>query len=223
MSSVKLTPQYIFALVLLACFVLGYLVYSQLIQPRQLEITTLNGEIEQRQLQLSADQGKAAQVLNLTKEVQGLEVERERFLQALPPTANFGQVISNIKQTVSAAGGDLKSLGFSAGTADANLPAGVKPIGITMTIDGQFPQLFEVLRNLELQGRFTTVDTVGLQSQANDSVQGNQGTRLSGNMGLTVYTFDAAQAAAGGTTPAAAGTPAPAPAAPAPSASGGTQ
>ena len=72
MSSVKLTPQYIFALVLLACFVLGYLVYSQLIKPRQLEITTLNGEIEQRQLQLSADQGKAAQVLNLTKEVQGL-------------------------------------------------------------------------------------------------------------------------------------------------------
>lgn len=223
MSSIKLTPQYIFALVLLGCVLLGYLFYSQLIQPRQLEITTLNGEIEQRQLQLSADQGKAAQVLTLSKEVDRLEVERERFLQALPPTANFGQVITNIKQTVSAAGGDLKSLGFSGGAADPNLPAGVKPIGITMTIDGQFPQLFEILRNLELQGRFTTVDTVGLQAQSSDSVQGNQGKKLSGNMGLTVYTFDAAQAAAGGTTPAAPGTPAPAPAAPSAPAPGGTQ
>ncbi|MGX9686341.1 type 4a pilus biogenesis protein PilO [Deinococcus wulumuqiensis] len=229
MNAIKLAPQYIFALALTASLVLGYLFYTLAIQPRQLEITALNDEITGKETTLAADQAKAARVPVLTAEVARLEVERDKFLQALPPTANFGQVVANLRQTVSAAGGDLKTLSFGgSGAAAANLPAGVRPIGMTLTVDGKFPQLFQILRSLELQGRFTTVDNVNLQSVTGTGPGSGTGTGglLSSNLGLTVYTFDAAQAAG---APAAAGTvpggtpPAAAPAAPAEPAAGGTQ
>ncbi|MHA0034904.1 hypothetical protein ACXXDK_08290 [Deinococcus sp. PESE-38] len=104
MKAIKLAPHYIFALVLTLCLVLGYLFYTMAIQPRQLEITSLNDEITGKETTLAADQAKAAQVPTLTAEVARLEVEREKFLRALPPTANFGQVVANLRQTVSAAG-----------------------------------------------------------------------------------------------------------------------
>ncbi|WP_278912381.1 type 4a pilus biogenesis protein PilO [Deinococcus wulumuqiensis] len=227
MNAIKLAPQYIFALALTASLVLGYLFYTLAIQPRQLEITALNDEITGKETTLAADQAKAARVPVLTAEVARLEVERDKFLQALPPTANFGQVVANLRQTVSAAGGDLKTLSFGgSGAAAANLPAGVRPIGMTLTVDGKFPQLFQILRSLELQGRFTTVDNVSLQSVAAAGSGTGTGGLLSSTLGLTVYTFDAAQAAG---APAAAGTvpggtpPAAAPAAPAEPAAGGTQ
>lgn len=227
MNAIKLAPQYIFALALTASLVLGYLFYTLAIQPRQLEITALNDEITGKETTLAADQAKAARVPVLTAEVARLEVERDKFLQALPPTANFGQVVANLRQTVSAAGGDLKTLSFGgSGAAAANLPAGVRPIGMTLTVDGKFPQLFQILRSLELQGRFTTVDNVSLQSVAVAGRGTGTGGLLSSTLGLTVYTFDAAQAAG---APAAAGTvpggtpPAAAPAAPAEPAAGGTQ
>ena len=222
MKAIKLAPHYIFALVLTLCLVLGYLFYTMAIQPRQLEITSLNDEITNKETTLAADQAKAAQVPTLTAEVARLEVEREKFLRALPPTANFGQVVANLRQTVSAAGGDLKTLNFAgSGAAGANLPAGVRPIGMTMSVDGRFPQLFQILRSLELQNRFTTVDNVSLQTQ-DDAGTGGGGT-LGSTLGLTVYTFDASGAAS---TPDAAAAPAPgtpAPAAPAAPAAGGTQ
>ncbi|MHA0034903.1 GspMb/PilO family protein [Deinococcus sp. PESE-38] len=73
------------------------------------------------------------------------------------------------------------------------MPAGVRPIGMTMSVNGRFPQLFQILRSLELQNRFTTVDNVSLQTQG-DAGTGGGGT-LGSTLGLTVYTFDASGAA----------------------------
>ena len=223
MNAIKLAPQYIFALALTASLALGYLFYTLAIQPKQLEITTLNDDITAKETTLAADQAKAARVPALSAEVARLEVERDKFLQALPPTANFGQVVANLRQTVSAAGGDLKSLAFGgSGAAAANLPAGVRPIGMTLTVDGRFPQLFQILRSLELQGRFTTVDNVSLQSVSAAGRSAGTGGVLGSTLGLTVYTFDASGAASPPDAAApAAGTPAPA--APAAPAAGGTQ
>ena len=102
MNAIKLAPQYIFALVLTACLALGYLFYTLAIQPRQLEITTLNDDITSKETVLATDQAKAARVPALSTEVARLEGERDKFLRALPPTANFGPVVANLRQTVSA-------------------------------------------------------------------------------------------------------------------------
>ncbi|SEJ23011.1 type IV pilus assembly protein PilO [Deinococcus reticulitermitis] len=214
----KLTPQHLFLLTLLGSLLLGYLVYLTMIQPRQQAINALGEEISLRQLTRAQYQAAASQIPALRSEVGRLEQEREQFLRALPTTANFAQVVDDLRRTIEAAGGELVNLSFTSGSdaKGAALPAGVKPIGMTLDVGGQYAELFQVLRSLELQRRFTTVDSVSLQAPAEDAGTPN----LSGTLGLTVYVFDAAQAtgsAAAGATPDA-GTPAPA----APE-SGGTQ
>lgn len=231
-NSVKLSPQMTFGIVLAASILLGYLFYSMVIQPRQQAINDLKTQIEARRMTLQSDQAKAAQVETLKTQVDALVVERDRFVEALPATANFGQVVSDLRQTVSASGATLTSLNFASTGAEAspNLPAGVRPIGMTMAVRGDFPQIFQVLRNLELQGRFTDVSSVSLQTvgqNAGQGVQVQEPGSMTSNLSLVVYTFDAAQAAGTGATPvngapAAGGTaPAAAPAAPAAPAAGG--
>lgn len=211
----KLTPQHLFILVVLGSFLVGYLCYLMLIQPRQQAITALNDEISMRQMTQARYQAAANQIPTLRAEVQRLEGEREQFLRALPTTANFAQVVDDLRRTVEAAGGQMTDLSFNAGgAAKEALPAGVRPIGMTLNVGGQYAELFQVLRSLELQRRFTTVDSVSFQAPGEDA----GATDLSGALGLTVYVFDPAQAASPGAADTAAGTPAPA----APE-SGGTQ
>ena len=81
-----------------------------------------------------------------------------------------------------------------------------------MNVSGTFPQLFQVLRSLETQNRFTTVSTVGLQLPTATSFN----PPLEGALGLTVYTYDPAQGGAAEVPAAVAGAAAAAPA-------GGTQ
>ncbi|WP_291424948.1 type 4a pilus biogenesis protein PilO [Deinococcus sp.] len=152
-------------------------------------------------------------------QVAQLEADRAAFVRALPDSTQFGQVVAQIRTNVAAAKADMQSLNFVPSSV-ANLPAGVRATDINMSVSGRFAQLFQVLRSLETQSRFTTINNVSLALPAATSLDPN----IAGTYIVTVYTYDPTLAAgtlpAGAatgtvTTPAAPGAAAPAPAAPA--------
>lgn len=189
----KLAPQYLFALAAALFVVVLALFYTLVIQPRYAQISSLRDDLSARQLTETQYRSASAAVPNLRTTVARLEVERSEFLRALPPTTRFAQVVEQLRANVSAAGAEMGNLSFApAATGSVTLPAGVRSVGINMNVSGTFPQLFQVLRSLETQNRFTTVSTLGLQLPTATSFNPS----LEGTMGLTVYTYDPAQTGA---------------------------
>ncbi len=211
--SVKLSPRDTFLLVLLLCILALVGWYFLYFQARQDQIVSLQQDLDTRSQQLTSYRSARARLPGLRSEIAGLQTERDTFLRALPPSANIGGVVSDIRQNVASAGGDLSGLSIAPGTA-TGLPAGVRPISLNVTVSGRFQPTFQIIRTLETMSRFSNVNSLALTLPAPDSLD----PKLNTTMAMTIYTFDAAGA---GTAPATPGAPPPAPAAPAPA--GGTQ
>ncbi|MBZ9712750.1 type IV pilus inner membrane component PilO [Deinococcus multiflagellatus] len=212
--SIKLAPRNVFLLVLAVCLIVGALWYTMRFQARQAEISALQSDLDSVNARVLTLRANAARLPALREEVATLSRERQVFLAALPQTANYNAVLDEVRLNASAAGATLS--GFTVQTGNTtNLPAGVRPLSLNLNVSGRFAQLFQLLRSLETMNRFSTVTAVNLQLPAATSLD----PRLESTMGLTVYTFDPAQAAA---TPGTAEAPNAAPAAPSAPA-GGTQ
>ncbi|GAA0518277.1 type 4a pilus biogenesis protein PilO [Deinococcus depolymerans] len=210
----KLSPRNLFLAALGLCLVILALWYTMRFQPRQAEISNLKGELETVNARVTLLRDNARKVPALREEVAKLKVQQDEFLAALPQTANFGGVLDELRLTSSAAGASMESFNVQSGNA-VGLPAGVRPIGLNLSVSGRFAQLFQMLRSVETMSRFTTVNNLSLQLPEATSLD----PELQGTLALTVYTFDPSQAATG--TPGAPDAAPAAPAAPAPA--GGTQ
>ncbi|WP_102125161.1 type 4a pilus biogenesis protein PilO [Deinococcus planocerae] len=212
--SVKLAPRSIFFLTLAACVLAAMGWYFLRFQPRQQEITLLRGDLELTRSRAETYRAAQRALPELRQTVAGLEVERDQFLRALPATAQFGTVLDEVRRNVTAAGAELTSFTVQSGNV-AGLPGGVRPINLSLSVQGRFAEVFRALRSLETQNRFTTVGALGLQLPQADALD----PRLQGTLNLTVYTFDQTQPGTAGAAPQA---PEAAPAAP-PAPQGGTQ
>lgn len=182
----SLQPQYIFAIVLTLSFAIAFALYTFLIQPGRDRLTELRNEQSQKENQALQYRSAVAAIPDLEKKVEKLKVEREEFINALPKTAEFGNVAQQIRGTVVAAGTELKSLGFSPGGKDQNTVPGVQPMNMNLSVSGQFAEVFNVLRQLETQNRFTTVQSVDMQMPTANSFDPD----LESSFNLKVYTFD---------------------------------
>ena len=219
MSS-KLPPQYLFALVLALCAAVVALFFTMYVRPRQDAIAALQSDLATRQMTAESYRSDVAKLPALKTDVAKQEADRAEFVRALPTKTQFGQVVAQIRADVTAAKADMKALNFSGGSG-TNLPAGVNAVSVNMDVSGKFGQLFQVLRSLETQSRFTTIDNVSLTMPAASSFDPG----LEGKYVMTVYTFDPAQAGAPSDAPAPAAGAAStaAPAAPATAPAGGTR
>ncbi|WP_309570172.1 type 4a pilus biogenesis protein PilO [Deinococcus sp.] len=210
----KLSPRNLFLVALAACLLLIGLWYTLRFQPRQAQISELSGQLDTLNTQVATLRTSAARLPALRTEVEAMRTERETFLAALPSAANFGPVLDELRLTTAATGATMNNFSVQTGNV-ANLPGGVRPLNLTVGITGKFSQVFQTLRAIETMSRFTTVSNVSLQLPTATSFDPN----LEGSLGMTVYTFDPAQAAAqAGATPNAPAAPSAPPAAP-----GGTQ
>ncbi|MFK7602460.1 type 4a pilus biogenesis protein PilO [Deinococcus sp. SM5_A1] len=215
--STKLSPRNLFLIVVAVCLLVLALWFVLRFQPRQQQITDLQSQVEPLQTRVAVMRSASQGLPALRERVAKLRIDQQEFVTALPEAANFGAVLDELRRTMAASGATLNTFAVQGGGAAAGLPGGVRPIGLSMGVSGKFAQMFETLRALETAGRFTTVNNVALQLPAATSFD----PELQGTLGLTVYTFDPAQAsaqAADGITQA----PEAAPSAPA-SAPGGTQ
>lgn len=209
----KLTPQTQFLLVAALCVLALLAFFLYYYKPKQETLTMMRDDLAAKQTTAAQYRAAVAAIPDLKVKVAELEQDRAEFVRALPTTQQFGQIVEQLRANATASNTEVTNLTFT-NSQQANLPAGVRPININMNVKGQYGQVFQLVRRLETQNRFTTLNNVDLQLPAADSFNPN----LEGTLALTVYTFDPAQAAlpAGtptGTTPAGNTAPAAAPAA----------
>ncbi len=212
----KLKSRDIFLIALAATLLIFLLWYFVIFQNTRNTITSLQSQLDTLNIQRDAARAAVAELPRLRQQVAELQVKRDVLLRELPQTAQIGNVVDEIRTDVLAAGGTMTSVAQGNGAA-AGLPAGVTPIGLNLGVDGSFNSLFRVLRSLEGMSRFSTINSVAVNLGGTaDSFD----PKLTGQMGVTIYTFNPNAAGAGVTSgDSTNGTPA-APAAPA---AGGAQ
>lgn len=170
----------------LVCALLAGAIWNFMVKPQDEKITEKETTLEQKKLQLQQYKDAAAQLPSLREEVAKLEVERQEFLDALPKAAQFGKVVQDLKTTIQTSNTQMRSVDFSAGS-NQDLPAGVRPMAINLSLGGKFGEIFQALQRLETQGRFTNVNSLNLQMPTATE----QDPVLESGLVLTVYTYDA--------------------------------
>lgn len=201
-----LTPQRLFLLVLALCLLALLAFFLYYFKPKQENLTNMRADLSAKQTTVAQYRAAVAAIPELQTRVQQLEKDRAEFVRALPQTQQFGQVLDQLRANAAASKTQITNLTFANGQA-TDLPAGVRPININLTVKGQYGQLFQLVRRLETQNRFTNVSNLDLQLPKADSFNPD----LQGMLGLTVYTFDpnlAAPPATGTRTAPAASAPA---------------
>ena len=206
----KMPPRNLFLITLAACLAVAGMWYTLRFKPRQDEIALLRTDVQTAQDKVTQYRTAQAQLPTLREEVAKLRVEQAEFLRALPNTANFGSVLNELRQTSGANGVNLTNVTVSTGAA-TGLPAGVRPIALTLNLNGKFRNVYRTIQSVETMGRFTNINSVALQLPQADSLDPD----LESNLGLTVYTYDPNLAAVPADPNAAPAAPAAAPAAPA--------
>ncbi|AFZ69238.1 type 4a pilus biogenesis protein PilO [Deinococcus peraridilitoris] len=209
----KLKGRDVFLIVVVLVVLASALWYTLFYSASKAEIDNKKLELESLATQVQASRAAVAQLPALQQDVAQLSLQRDELLRALPATAKMGSLLSEIRTNVLASGAELTGVTQGGGQA-AGLPAGVRPLGISLSLDGQFAPLYRVLKSLEAMNRFSTINSVGLTMGNPESFD----PKLSGQVALTIYTFDPSAAGqAGNNAPNAA------PAAPSAPPAGGNQ
>ncbi|MBB6097707.1 type IV pilus assembly protein PilO [Deinobacterium chartae] len=215
-SKVKLKQRDVALIVIVVTALAAMGWYFGMYQPTLTTNQSLQDELDIAQLELVRTRAAAASLGQLREAVAQLEEQQARFLRALPETAEFGRLLADLRSSVLASGATLVSVSQSEAQG-ASLPAGVRPIGVSLSLEGSFDAIYRVLQSIERLERFSTINALSINLPGEVTSFDPQ---LSSQLGLTVYTFDpqAATPATTETAPAAPAAPA-TPEAPA----GGTQ
>ena len=213
----KLKPRDTFFLVVGVCLLLLLAWYFMRFQTRQNQIQDLNTQLDLSNTQLQGLQDQQAKLPALRTQVAELDNKQKVFVRALPQTLKMGQVISDLRDSVLAYGGNINGL-TSQPSTEANLPAGVQATSLTLNTQSRFDEMFRTLQSVEIMGRFSKITGVNIKLPAPNA----KDPELDSTINLTVYTFDPAKAqpTAPNSVPGGASAPA-APAPAAPSTSGG--
>ncbi len=217
----KLKPRDVFFMVVGLCVVVLVAWYLTRFQSRQQNIQEIQSQLELSATQLQGLQDQQAKLPGLRSEVKALEQQQDVFVRALPSTVRMGQVISDVRDSVGASGGNLEGVTVQNAT-ETNLPSGVQAVNLSVNLQGRFAPVFRTLRSVETMGRFSKITSVSINLPAPNAADPS----LNSSINMTVYTFDPAQvqpssaAPAGSTAPDAPAAPA-APAAAPSSSSGG--
>ncbi|AZI42722.1 pilus assembly protein PilO [Deinococcus psychrotolerans] len=181
----KLKPRDLFFIVVGLCLIALVMWYFLRFQARQQEIQAVQTSLDDADTRLATLQGQQAQLPQLRTDVRALEQEQEVFVRALPSTVKMGQVIRDVQDSASAAGGKIDGITV-ASSAEANLPAGVQAVNLNVNVQGRFAPTFRTLRSVETMGRFSKITSVNMTLPAPNDTDPN----LNSVINMTVYTFD---------------------------------
>lgn len=196
MNNNRLDPKYIFAIALALSFLVLGLWYTFRYQARQEEMTNLKTEIETATAQVEQYRQAEAQLPALREEVAQLETERAAFVAALPQKTEMASLLGEMRTNAQKSGTNIQGVNAEGDNSTADLPGGVRPIPIAITMVGNYDQVFRTLQAMETMNRFSTIDQLVLQSGEATTLNPD----LNGTLNMTVYTFDPALAAPVATT-----------------------
>jgi type IV pilus assembly protein PilO len=193
LSKINLSGQNI-ALIVIAVSVLAAVAwYFTLYSNTLAESDTIRGEIETLNQQKQVGERARANVTQLCQTVADLERQKADFLRALPSNEQFSGLLETLRTQTGTNGGRINSLNRSAGSATGGaVPAGVKSIGINLSIEGSLDAIRGLLGAFEQQQRFLKVETLSLTqggTLAGPNVAASNPT-LSSTMAMTAYIYD---------------------------------
>lgn len=162
-------------------------------QPKGDEIVAKQGEKETLQIQVDRAREASAALPQLREEVARLEIDKQEFLQQLPETVRFAEVLQDLRRVVAESGSTMNSVSPSAAGAAPGLPAGVVAINVNMGLETTFPGLLRLVSSIQALQRFSTINNVNLSLSSAPSGNLSNPT-LNTNLNLTVYTFDVTKA-----------------------------
>lgn len=214
-----LDSRTIFMIVAGLCLIALLYWFLVLFKGRQQRLQDLNTQLDTASTQLSDLQGKQSRLPAMRQEVEDLTQKQATFAAALPANKEMGEVVRSLRDNVKSSGGAITSVSSSASASNSGLPAGVKPIDITLMMTGDFPAVYRSLQAIETMRRFTKIRSAELNLTSDGSEQGTPKNVLNSTINMTTYTFDPTQVQPAAATDAPGS--APAPAAPAPASQGG--
>ena len=135
-------------------------------------------------------------VVKLCQVVTDLQLQKAEFLRALPSNEEFSSLLDTLRIQAARAGGGpskgISSLGRTAGaSAGAAIPAGVKAIGINVSLEGTLDGIRGLLASFEQQQRFMKVETLSLaQAGGTDPNAPVTNPLLASTMAMTAYIYD---------------------------------
>lgn len=96
-------------------------------QPRQQQITDLQGQLEPLQTRVTVMRSASQGLPALRERVAELRTDQQEFLTALPSAANFGSVLDELRRTTAATGATLNTFTVQGGGAAPDCPAACGP------------------------------------------------------------------------------------------------
>lgn len=158
-----------------------------LYQPTQDRIASLEADITRLDAQIVAGERARANLPQLRQTVAELEADRREFLAQLPRESDIGPFIERIRLTASESDVEIQSV--SQGNANEDVQD-VRPIGFTVSSNGDFLSTMTFLQQLETLQRFTKINQVGLNSGGGgDGAPDPNDPTLNANYNFTIYVY----------------------------------
>jgi type IV pilus assembly protein PilO len=162
---------------------LGVAWFFLMYRPSQERIARLESEITQLDLQIQRGLAAQRNLPDLRAAVAQLELAREEFLAELPRESQIASLLDQLREAAELSEATFASLS-STGARTENIQ-GVRPLGFTMNMVGDYASTLAFLRSLEELRRFTKIHQVNL-SLADDA---SDNPPLNSSFSFTVYVF----------------------------------
>jgi type IV pilus assembly protein PilO len=167
--------------------------YLTLYQSAQTTIADLSTQIDALEAKKQVGENAQRNVIRLCGVVAGLETDKVNFLSSLPSSEQFSKLLTSIRTQIANNKGQLNSINRQLGAgSNSVIPAGIRAVNLTLTLEGTYSSLFGILVALEQQQRFLNVDNVSFQTTQSNSADSasNANPKLSSNLSIAAYVYD---------------------------------
>ncbi|HEV8627011.1 MAG TPA: type 4a pilus biogenesis protein PilO [Acidimicrobiia bacterium] len=161
------------ALAVMGAIIAAYGWNSVFLGPRNKARTAVHNELSAARQQEQDLRQNMAQLRKLGAETQSREAELTRLGRLVPADADLAGAILALDETAKQAQVTMGSLIPSPSAATAG--GGPATLGVTMTIDGTFDQIYDYLSRVETLDRLVVIDSVQLAGGGNGTGNGPAG------------------------------------------------
>ena len=196
LSKISLTGQTIALIVIALSVLIAAAWYFTMYTNTLAEADAVRSEISTLNDRKKVGERARDNVVKLCQVVTDLQRQKAEFLRALPSNEQFSSLLDTLRIQASKAGGGpskgISSLGRTAGSSGgSSIPAGVKAIGINVSLEGTLDGIRGLLASFEQQQRFLKVETLSLaQAGGTDPNAPVTNPLLTSTMAMTAYIYD---------------------------------
>lgn len=170
-------------IVIVLTVLLGVAWFFYMYQPTGERIDELQVQIDQLNADIVRGETARDNIATLRAELERAQVERSAFLAELPRESEIASLLNQLRLGADAAEVQFESVNQSGGAGEQIQD--VRPIGFSVSTQGEYPETMSFLNILESLQRFTKIRQVGL----NVEDDGIDNPNLNATYDFTVYVY----------------------------------